>query len=57
MGKTVVARKEAKIFGALKDRKCEVLKEDFYNGEGHYVLKDVKTGEVFESPDVFWGEQ
>lgn len=35
-------------------RYCEVLKCFFYNGETWYKLKDMDTGEIFESPTVFW---
>lgn len=52
--KIVVANKDSKLFGATKGQECEVLKSYFENGEGHYTLKDSKTGEVFDSPDVFW---
>ena len=54
--KIVVANIDAKMFGAVKGRKCVVLKGEFYNGEGHYTLKDVETGEKFNSPDIFWEE-
>lgn len=37
-------------------KECEVLDEFFYNGEGWYKLRDIKTGKIFESPDVFWKE-
>ena len=39
----------------IKGKVCQVVKEFWYNGEGHYRLKD-EHGKTFDSPDVFWSE-
>jgi hypothetical protein len=44
------------MFGVTPRRTCVVADSFWENGEGHYQLEDVDTGEVFESPDVFWAE-
>jgi hypothetical protein len=44
------------LFGAKAGREAFVRREYFRNGEGWYSLEDAKTGEVFESPDVFWAD-
>ena len=53
---TVRSNTENEIFGATKGRVCEVLRNYWANGEGHYRLYDRITGEGFESPDVFWDD-
>ena len=54
MGKTVIGKTNNSIFDVREGRVCLVLKSFWYNGEGWYALRDTKTGEQFESPDVFW---
>lgn len=44
----------SKMWDVYVGRYCEVLKCFFYNGETWYKLKDMDTGEIFESPTVFW---
>lgn len=48
--------KDASMWEAVKGRTAKVLKSYWDNGEGWYKLEDLNTGEVFESPDVFWRE-
>ena len=55
MKKTVTGKTDNSVFGVSKGQKCVVLKSFWYNGEGWYLLEDLKTKERFESPDVFWG--
>lgn len=55
--KIVVGIKNSSVFSVKEGRECEVLKEEFYNGEGHYYLEDIHTGERFQSPDIFWKEK
>lgn len=43
------------LFDVVKNKKCEVLKSYWYNGEGYYKLKD-EDGKVFDSPDIFWND-
>lgn len=54
MKKIVIGNTNNSIFNVRKGRGCIVLKSFWYNGEGWYVLKDIKTKEKFESPDIFW---
>lgn len=54
MRETVVGKTNNSIFNVGEGRECIVLKSFWYNGEGWYVLRDIETGEQFESPDVFW---
>lgn len=39
----------------VKDKKYQVVREFWRNGEGHYIVKDIKTGAKTEAPDVFFG--
>ncbi|PLS19301.1 hypothetical protein CVD28_02490 [Bacillus sp. M6-12] len=50
----VTGVKTSELWNVTEGQKCEVLKSFFDNGEGWYKLKDIKTGEEFESPDIFW---
>ena len=52
----VVGEDNSEMWDVYVGRKCEVLKDFFYNGETWYKLKDTNTGEIFESPTVFWSE-
>ena len=52
--KIATGRTENTLFGVSKERSCQVLKEYYYNGEFWLTLKDMKTGEKFDSPEVLW---
>lgn len=39
------------VLGAV----AQYVRRDFWNGEGHLTLR-TKSGDVFESPEVFWSE-
>lgn len=54
MKKVVVGTTDNVLFGVSKGKECIVIKSFWDNGEGWYKLKDIQTGEVFESPDIFW---
>lgn len=44
------------IFGVRPDRRAEVLRTYWRNGEHHHALRDTETDEQFESPAIFWEE-
>lgn len=35
-------------------RRAVVIRSYWRNGEGWFRLRDIDTGEDFDSPDVFW---
>jgi hypothetical protein len=41
-------------FGAMPNRQCEVLKSHFHDGVEWYKLRDISSGTVFHSPEIFW---
>ncbi len=53
---TVTTSFESAYYGATEGRVCEVVRAYHRNGEDHLSLRDVKTGETFESPEIFWSE-
>jgi hypothetical protein len=42
------------IVGAMPDRECEILKSCFRDGLEWYRLRDLSSGAVFDSPEIFW---
>ena len=57
MKKIVIGKTNNSMFNVIDGRECFVVKSFWYNGEGWYELRDLKTDERFESPDVFWKDK
>ena len=50
----VVGNTNNSIFNVSCDKKCNVLRSFFYNGEGWYKLKEEGSDKVFNSPSILW---
>lgn len=56
MKRVVIGNTDNPLLNVKIGKECAVLKSFWYNGEGWYLLKDIKTKETFTSPDVFWNK-
>ena len=54
MRKVVGVETVSPIFGAIRNRECEILKSRFHDGLEWYKLRDLSSGAVFDSPEIFW---
>lgn len=50
----VIGNTNNSIFNVSCDKRCDVLKSFFYNGENWYKLKEINNDKVFNSPSIFW---
>jgi hypothetical protein len=57
MKKIVIVETVNPVVEATPNRRCEVLKIYFHNGEEWYKLRDISSGTVFDSPEIFWVQQ
>lgn len=52
--RVVIGKRDIVMWNVKFGKRCRVLDSYTYNGEGWYKLECIKTGEKFDSPDVFW---